>query len=274
MIPATILDAMIEAKERMGHTDPDAVPSVHCPACRNEKAMTWQAVDTEKGRGFWTEESACSICAEVEEATRNKEALRSRYTAAGVPPIYQKYTLRARTQPCGRISLPDLEPQDDAQCICNDYKVPGWLCLVGSVGVGKTTILSALFCDMILKDRCRRSFLWDTESGLFKRADIAAEKSHAARMKVMDEAAKADVLMLDDLAGNRRALTDWQGGAIRDLVDERHRYQRATFFTSNILEWPHLEQRYGSHVVSRLMQASLGLIMVGGRDMRYGVGRE
>jgi hypothetical protein len=272
MIPTTILDAMWRAKNALGHTNHEAPPAFTCNVCHAIKVTTWQAID--EGRGFWTDDTGCVECTAKEESERTRRALRKRFDAAGVPPIHQVYTLRSRTQPCGRVSLPDVDAQIPAASTAVEYKVPSWICLAGPVGTGKTTILSALLCDLIVKDRCQRTFQWDTESGLFKKADLAAEKSHSARVRVIQSAAKATVLMLDDLAGNRRGLTDWQGGAIRDLIDERHRYQRPTLFTTNMTSWKHLEQRYGSHVVSRMIEASTGLMLVEGSDLRYGVDTE
>ena len=268
MIPATILDAMWKAKNALGHTNHETPPDFSCPVCRAQKVTTWHVVDDE--RGFWTDDTGCVACEEKDEAARTRLALRKRFDTAGVPPIHQVYTLRSRPQPCGRVSLPDVDEQIPAAEAAVLYKVPSWICLAGPVGVGKTTILSALLCDLIVKDRCQRTFQWETEASLFKKADLAADKSHAARVRVMMDAAEATILMLDDLAGNRRGLTDWQGGAIRDLIDERHRYQRPTFFTTNMQQWKHLEQRYGSHVISRMIEASTGLMHIDGTDLRFG----
>ena len=268
MIPTTILDAMWKAKHALGHTDVDRAPDFKCPVCQATKVTTWQHIGDD--RGFWTDDTSCVECAAKDEAERTRTMLRKRFDAAGIPPIHQIYTLRSQTQPCGRVSLPDVDYQIPAAEIVVEYKVPSWLCLAGPVGVGKTTILTALMCDLIVKDRCNRSFRWETEASLFKKADIAADKSHAARVKVMQQAAESTVLMLDDLAGNRRGLTDWQGGAIRDLIDERHRYQRPTLFTTNMISWKHLEQRYGSHIISRMIEASTGLMEIEGADLRYG----
>ena len=280
----TILESMYKAKSCLGHVDIDEPPEAYCQVCNSKLETSWQRItlqqdtsmphlldDSERGLvGFWVISDACPTCAANDEETKNRLALRARYDKSGVPPIHQKYTLRARTQPCGRVSLPDSEHQLYAQELCDGYKVPQWVFLGGSVGVGKTTILSALFCDMVLKDRADRSFLWTTESGLYKKADLASEASHAARVRVMSHAASVDILMIDDLAGNRRSLTDWQGGAMRDLIDERHRYQRPTFFTSNLQQWSHVEQRYGSHIVSRMVQSTSGLVLIDGPDLRYG----
>ena len=268
MIPTTILDAMWKAKQALGHTDRSKMPQFICPVCNQLKATTWHEVDKE--RGFWTDETACITCEERNEAEQVKVSLRKRFDRSGIPPIHQIYTLRSKEQPCGRIPLPSVASQQQATVTARQYKVPSWICLAGPVGVGKTTILTALMCDLIVKDRRNRSFQWETEASLFRKADIAADKSHAARVKVMQAAAETTVLMLDDLAGNRRGLTDWQGGAIRDLIDERHRYQRPTLFTTNMLNWKHLEQRYGSHVISRMIAASTGLMQLTGEDLRYG----
>ena len=264
----TILTALWEAKSRLGQTCKDNPPVTNCDACGSSKSVTWQDIGEE--RGFWTDDAACASCAERREEERNRTHYNKRFHAAGVPPIHNHYTLRSRIQPCGRATLPPCEHQTGARELAMTYRAPTWVCLAGSVGSGKTTILTALFCDLIVKDRRSRSFQWYTEAGLFKAADIAGDESHGKRMKVMQRAAHADVLMLDDMAGNRRALTDWQGGAIRDLIDERHRYERPTFFTTNLSCWKHLEQRYGAHVISRMLEASTDLTVMDGCDLRLG----
>ena len=268
MIHKTILEAIWSAKNKLRQTAYSNPPVGTCKACGALKSVTWQSVDSE--RGFWTDDATCSNCANIADGERTRAHLRARFLASGVPPIHSHYTLRPQQQPCGRIPLPGCEHQGEARAAVESYRSPTWVCLAGSVGSGKTTILTALFCDLILKDRCSRTFLWHTEASLFKTADIAGDESHGKRMKVMKKASQADVLMIDDMAGNRRSLTEWQGGAIRDLIDERHRYERPTFFTTNLACWRHLEQRYGSHVISRMLEASTDLTVMDGYDLRLG----
>lgn len=268
MIPATILEALFKAKETLGHTDGDHPPLVLCRACSAPRDVTWQDIGGD--RGFWTDSTSCAACVSHNEREGMRIALQKRFDTANVPPIHRHYTNRQRQQPCARAPLPACVHQTKVREALATYKVPSWVCLAGPVGTGKTTILTALFCDLIVKDRCDRKFLWHTEAGLFKAADIAGDTSHGKRMKVMQRAARSDIMLLDDMAGNRRALTDWQGGAIRDLIDERHRYERPTFFTTNLQSWKHLEQRYGSHVISRMLEASTDLAVMEGCDLRLG----
>ena len=263
-----LIEKMYELKHARGQTDFNNYPEVLCQVCQRPKVMTWHAVDTT--RGFWTDEAGCSTCTSRSEREQVRSVLRKRFDKAGVPPAHQLFTLLAKNQKCGRVPLPECEQQEYASSLAYSYKVPQWLCFSGPVGVGKTTLLSALMCDAIAADVQNRSFLWTTESGLFKSADLASEKSHAARMRVMEHAAKVDLLMIDDLASNRRALTDWQGGAMRDLIDERHNFQRGTLFTSNLTQWQHLESRYGTHIVSRMIGASTGIVTIEGSDLRFG----
>ena len=143
----TILESMYKAKSCLGHVDIDEPPEAYCQVCNSKLETSWQRItlqqdtsmphlldDSERGLvGFWVISDACPTCAAKDEETKNRLALRARYDKSGVPPIHQKYTLRARTQPCGRVSLPDSEHQLYAQELCDGYKVPQWVFLGGTL---------------------------------------------------------------------------------------------------------------------------------------------
>ena len=74
------------------------------------------------------------------------------------------------------------------------------------------------------------------------------------------------MLLLDDLGGSRRALTEWQGGAIRHLFDHRHKHNLPTFLTTNLTHWAPLAERYGDHVVSRMIDRCGNMTILTGTD--------
>lgn len=262
----SLLMRFYETKKTEGHTDPDSPPPAPCSRCLNHRKRVWQEVDSK--RGFWMVEAHCHSCAELADISTLRLRLRKRYEKAGIPAMFQNCTLRPTAQEGDRQVLIPKHFQRDAFLKGRHYKSPGWLCLGGHTGTGKTTIASALMCDLIDHDKLNRSFMWSTEYALFRRADLASEKGHSFRIKVLQQVIDTDVLMLDDLGGSRRNMTPWQAGAFRDLIDERHREQRPTLLTTNMRGWGEMSERYGEHIVSRLLEASTEIIIVDGPDLR------
>jgi DNA replication protein DnaC len=153
-----------------------------------------------------------------------------------------------------------------------------WFILCGEVGRGKTAWASGCFNDMIVKkvsknenwgsNRCPK---WVTEAGLFRRAEASSKAGYHGRAIYLGSLIQCPILLLDDLGGNRRQLTDWQGGAMRDLLSERHANLRPTMITTNLETWDDLEKRYGDHIVSRLIEACGFMIRMDGPDRRTNV---
>lgn len=264
----SLLERAYLAKEKEGHTNYISPPPALCTRCGQNRHKVWQPVDEE--RGFWMIEAHCHFCTELADMASLRLHLRKRYEQAGVPSMFQNWTLRPTVNATGRPTMEPKHFQIQAFLKGRDYKSPGWLCLGGSTGTGKTTIASALMCDLIDYDKLNRSFMWTTEYALFRRADLASEQGHAFRIKLLQQVIDTDVLLLDDLGGSHRRMTPWQSGAFRDLIDERHREQRPTLLTTNMRGWSDMSERYGEHIVSRLFEASTEIILVDGPDLRRG----
>lgn len=156
-----------------------------------------------------------------------------------------------------------------------DFETRRWLMLCGKVGRGKTAWATGHFNDKVASRVERnerwgghRPPLWMTESSLFRQAEANSKNGYHGRAVFLGKLITCPILMLDDLGGNRRPLTDWQGGAMRDLLSERHANLRPTMFTTNYETWEELEVRYGDHIVSRLIEACGVMIRMGGPDRR------
>jgi DNA replication protein DnaC len=127
--------------------------------------------------------------------------------------------------------------------------------LLGSVGVGKTHAAVAM---------ARRAF----ETGRRMRFVPVVELLDAMRPGgdpvAFDRAVEVDVLVLDDLGGERP--TDWSGERLYALINRRWLEERATVATSN-LDASKLESAVGARVWSRLYHDALRL-KIGGEDRR------
>tara|TARA_R110002020_G_scaffold64898_15_gene171804 strand:+ start:433 stop:1110 length:678 start_codon:yes stop_codon:yes gene_type:complete len=154
---------------------------------------------------------------------------------------------------------------------CANWNGVDWIVATGSVGSGKTSWLTAL----LLESMWRNPDLdtrWTSEHRLYRKAMLHGDKSPAGRERVLQEFMDAEILVMDDLGASRRALTEWQGGAMRDLLIERHLNGLPTLITTN-LDLDEVASRYGDHVASRLGEVSGGIIQIGGRDRRSGRSR-
>lgn len=197
---------------------------------------------------------------------------------AGVPKGFRTWTLGEHSDPTDpRVSV--TKDHHNLKLITDLADVSGanWFLLSGEVGRGKTTMATAAFNDWASRRAHRydrigaqrpRLPLWITESNMFAGADMAGAKSHSGRAVFMERFVLAPLLVLDDLAGSRREPTTWQGGAIRNLIAERHANERATIFTTNIKSWEALEKLYGDHIVSRMIERCSSMTTVEGPDRR------
>lgn len=156
-----------------------------------------------------------------------------------------------------------------------DAEHRGSLILCGQVGRGKTAWGTGHFNDLVIervgknenwgRHRCP---IWVTEAALFRKAESASREGYHGRAIYLSSLIRAPILFLDDLGGNRRSLTDWQGGAMRDLFSERHSSMRPTLITTNLERWEDLEKRYGDHIVSRLIEDCGVMVRMHGPDRR------
>jgi DNA replication protein DnaC len=153
-----------------------------------------------------------------------------------------------------------------------------WLMLCGKVGRGKTAWATGHFSDIVAERVNRnkrwgseRPPVWLTEAALFRRAEARSHDGYHGRSIFLNGLITCPVLLLDDLGGNRRTLTNWQGGAMRDLLSERHANLRTTIITTNIETWDEVEKRYGDHIVSRLIESCGVMVRMDGQDRRLNV---
>lgn len=129
--------------------------------------------------------------------------------------------------------------------------------LLGSVGVGKTHMACAL-----------ARHAWDDGLNvLFLPVVELLDQLRPDGIKdAMSRATNADVLVLDDLGGERP--TDWTGERLYAVINRRWLEERPTIVTSN-LTGDDLEAAAGPRVWSRLYHGAMRL-SVGGTDRRKG----
>jgi len=234
------------------------------------------------GRPMWVQIQDCPKCQQQEGRAQMMDRIIDRLTKAGVPEMFQCWT--SGTTPDNRSEREPLLVDDHnyaARLACARYPSSRWVMFAGDVGVGKTSWSSALFCDVVdshelpygaSKAGLRQvgiKGLWMSEADLFMRCDEAHHKDgYNARTSYLRTVCRAPLLLLDDLGGSRRALTEWQGGAIRHLFDHRHKHNLPTFLTTNLTHWAPLAERYGDHVVSRMIDRCGNMTILTGTDRR------
>ena len=165
------------------------------------------------------------------------------------------------------------------------------LLFIGEPGVGKTYIVSAILKYLYLRYRVR-GFFTDTKELSIK---LREQFENGKPAQLLEALARVPVLVLDDL-GNE-VLTDWYRDILVGLISRRYNDKRVTFVTTNYfpsfmvgeIELPQgqgvkiverstgqsqsipkerlLDSRFGSHVVSRLGEMTIPIV-VRGRDQR------
>lgn len=169
--------------------------------------------------------------------------------------------LRAATPPPFPARFRDARPDDLSGPVANLHRQ--WLdggmtanvLLLGSVGVGKTHAA----CALAYEAWAVRSRVWFVP--VVELLDLLRPDGDP---QALDRATKVDVLVLDDLGGERP--TDWTGERLYAVVNRRWLEQRPTIVTSN-LEPKALEQAVGPRVWSRLYHDALR-VSIGGSDRR------
>ncbi len=196
----------------------------------------------------------------------------------GVPKAYRLWTAgMAASVVDPRIPLTRDEHNCNLGAIIDKRDDFDWLMVTGPVGRGKTTWLTAAFNDWLQK-RVRRYKeggpghrnppIWVTEAAMFANAERSGASNYSGRAVYMDRLVSTPLLMLDDLAGSRKKPTEWQASAIRHLVAQRHANLRPTLMTTNLGTWEELEDHYGDHIVSRMIERTRGLVTLEGPDRR------
>jgi len=167
------------------------------------------------------------------------------------------------------------------------------LLLVGEPGVGKTYTVAAILKYLYSKYKVRGYFV-DTKELSLKLRDSFNNGQHT---KLVETLARVPILVLDDL-GNE-TLTDWYREILVGLISKRYNDKKVTFVTTNyypsylvnleeetpdmggvkvvnkkkkVIETPLsrdklLDSRFGSHMVSRLGEMSITLLLRG-KDLR------
>lgn len=264
---------MDEVMKQLGGKEPDLAdpkrqPAARkCPVCETDIEYAWKHMISRRRKGWWVL-GKCTNCADQVALSKHLDKTDELIEESGIPSMFVGYRTGRNTPSPLRDNLVVDSFNLHVHERCLSYSTPQWLVFAGRVGVGKTTWATTLLCDLIDERHAGKKPLWTTESGFFRSADNAAATSHSARVRVLQDAIDATMLVLDDVGGNRRELSAWQGGAIRDLIDARHSHRRPTFITTNYHSWDRLAERYGDHIVSRLIDASGGMLMLNGPDRR------
>lgn len=229
--------------------------------------------------GHWHQSDACNACAEQQRAADVMDQVINTLTACGVPEMFQVWTAGAATNNSDRHLLTKDDDNRAAWDVAQAFisKHP-WVVFGGVTGVGKTTWATALFNDHVdamnndsvspLYNKRSPKPLWFTEAALFLQADLAhGTDGYVGRTQHLDKLCRCRMLLIDDLGGNRRSLTEWQGGAMRHLFDYRFSRQLPTLLTTN-LDWDQLKNRYGEHIASRMIGHCKTMRVLSGGDRR------
>ena len=254
-------------------------PSIKC-ALGHDVLPKW-VINGEFSHWKAANPEACQECETQRQKAFYVDTLIERYRKVGIPDEHQEWSLGwepdikyGQREHVGiptefrDVLIVDKHNQHVYKA-CLKHKRQSWVIFSGPVGTGKTTFVSALMMDMIECDRQKYiKPIWTTESALFRNCDIAGAKDYAERVKVLDKHIRSGLLVIDDLGASRRPLTDWQGGAMRDLFDARHSRKLPTLLTTNIKTWEELAKRYGEHVVSRIHERCGTMNILGGPDRR------
>jgi DNA replication protein DnaC len=152
------------------------------------------------------------------------------------------------------------------------YKKEGkGIFIYGPVGVGKTFTIVALLKKLYEKYRIKSRFV-DVKTLSIQLKNYFGENSDKA-YKLVNVLSQIPILVLDDLG--KEVLFDWYYEVLTYIISERYNQKRITFFTS---QYPpinaslsssseDLQERYGPHIVSRILETSK-LIKLEGKDLR------
>ena len=242
-----------------GLTDESVKPDdIECDQCGSTLTYYWHSGST--GISYWSLPN-CRTCAENERLAAIARRLDDKMRLADVPTPLRE--LRPSNVPTDKFN-------EHMHRFASEWSLPDWVAICGPVGTGKTTWATALFNYLLERQPSDAGYgVWTTEAQIFHSCDVAHHKGdYNARQKTFDRYVCADILLIDDLAGSGRKLTDWQGGAMRHLFDMRHSRVRPTFLTTNMPNMGAISERYGQHVASRIYQMTKGLLFLGGPDRR------
>lgn len=175
--------------------------------------------------------------------------------------VYDSIADLARTPPPipARFTGADVAELDgDVGRLAGDWIADGMtsnVLLLGAVGVGKTHTACAL-----------AAAAWDAGRRVWFQpvVELLDQLRPGGDPHALDRATTIDVLVLDDLGGERP--TDWTGERLYAIVNRRWLEKRPTIVTSN-LDADALEKAAGPRVFSRLYHGAVRA-KIGGTDRR------
>ena len=249
------LDSFRAQCQAAGLTDRRRVPDPgKCVVCSSLIPPRWE----EKPFGHWvTASQACQVCVNERDRESQEIEFSKRIAAAQIP---------ARLQGLRLDQLERDRTNSKLAQACHEWDGRRWIIASGGVGTGKTSWLTALLIESLVRSPAGGPSMWTTEQRFFRMAQIRSERSRTGREEIIQRAIDARILMIDDLGAGRRDLTEWQGGAMRELLMERHLEGRSTLITTN-LSAEAISHSYGEHIASRMNEAG-GFINLGGADRR------
>jgi len=174
---------------------------------------------------------------------------------------------------------PEELPALDAPWLDVGFPLAGGNTFCGKVGCGKTWFMVQIMGSLVESrvvassdpDNAKmppgfvRWVNWPSESEELKR--MLSNGFNVEAGERVDELSDCSALFLDDLGQERiKSEEDWSLGAVREILDTRHRRGSRTFITTN-LPPQKLAEIYGARIVSRIL-ASWPIIQFPDKNLR------
>lgn len=258
--------AVAEARRVLEQQPMGERPVFACRHCE-DTGMVFEQVRGEGGRLLVQQARRCE-CSKA-------SAARKRLERAGIPRRYAEATLTGFRTAGADHSI--AMAHGFARGIVQGFPVlqgrPGLL-LTGTCGVGKTHLAAAALRELVLERGAAGRF-WDCSDLLVQiRRSYSTGESVPTEGMLLEELARVDVLVLDDLG--RQRVTDWSFDLLSTMLGARYNSHRLTIVTSNFANLPPgagqrgaetLGDRIGAPTHSRLQEMCRPIEMVG-QDFR------